>query len=59
MADEVPSPLSKSVELEARIGRLEQLVAELMDGQTLLRRQFLATQAQLDHLLARLRLDRS
>jgi uncharacterized coiled-coil protein SlyX len=52
--------LSKSMELEARIARLEQLVKELGASVLMLSRQSAATQAQLDHLIARLghRLDR-
>lgn len=48
------------MELEARIARLERLVAELVASVSVLSRQSAATQAQLDHWIARLshRLDR-
>jgi hypothetical protein len=48
---------SKSLELEARIGRLELLVRGLQDELAMRQRHEVSLQAQLDHLLARVKLN--
>ena len=47
---------SKTVELEARIGRLETLVKGLLEEQAVQLRREAAMQAQLDHLWGRLKM---
>ena len=48
---------SKSLELEARIGRLEVLVRGLQEERAMRQRHEVSLQAQLDYLLARVKLN--
>lgn len=48
---------SKSLELEARIGRLELLVRGLQEELAIRQRHEVSLQAQLDYLLARIKLN--
>jgi uncharacterized coiled-coil protein SlyX len=51
------SEMSKSVELESRIGRLESLVKGLQEELAIRQRREIAMQAQLDHLWDRVKMD--
>jgi hypothetical protein len=56
-AADAPAALGpKTLELEARIGRLEVLLEGLLEQQAIQHRREMAMQAELDHLWARLKM---